>query len=165
MSERSRKKSEWQKAWRLKNPGYWKTWSKQNPEKHKQYAKTSYLRNKEKRNQESKDWRLDNIAYNAVRSARVRCRHSGMEFNLDREWAENKYTGICELSGIKFDVSGSHNPYAPSLDRIDNSKGYLKDNCRFILHGLNMLKGIGTDEDMYIIADNFIAMYERKKKV
>ena len=44
-------------------------------------------------------------------------------------------------------------PFTLSLDRIDSSKGYTKDNCRFILLGINMLRGMGTDSEMYTIAE------------
>ena len=151
------------KAYRRKHPGYWKNWAKASPEKQAQYRKTSYARHKSKRNKESKAWRIKNAAYNVVRSARVRCSHNGMEFNLDREWAEKIYTGYCELTKISFILDGERqSPYSLSLDRIDNKKGYTKDNCRFILLSINMMKGIGTDNEMYKIAKALID--ERKKK-
>jgi hypothetical protein len=43
-------------------------------------------------------------------------------------------------------------PFSASLDKIEPSKGYTKNNSRFILWGCNALKGVGADEDMYAIA-------------
>lgn len=59
---------------------------------------------------------------------------------LSIEWIETRLAaGKCELSGIQFDLSrnGVKGPYAPSIDRIDSSKGYSPDNCRIILWALN----------------------------
>lgn len=36
--------------------------------------------------------------------------------------------------------SGRKTKYAISLDRIDNNKGYLKDNVKFVTHGFNSWK-------------------------
>ncbi len=50
----------------------------------------------------------------------------------------------CRLTGIEFDMTrgGSFraNPYAPSIDRIDNSRGYTADNIQIICHIVNVAK-------------------------
>lgn len=91
----------------------------------------------------------------AVRAARSRAKRRNLEFDIDEAWvierAENaKFK--CNLSGIPFyadrDFRTRH-PYAPSLDRIDSSRGYTKDNVRVIAYALNVMLldwGVGVFE-------------------
>lgn len=96
--------------------------------------------------------------YTAIRmlqEIRGRCRKIQMEFDLDVQWLEDKLKEWkCEVTGLEFVVIGDgiSNPFSPSVDRIDPTKGYLKENCRVVLLGYNMMKGRGTDEDCYKIA-------------
>lgn len=147
------------KAWRLRNPNYSRDYYNTRIAHDPNYNKKVYTRHDK---QKQKDWRQKNIAYVCVASAKHRCLKKGWEFNLDREWAEERYTGHCELTGIEFNFDTNKGPYSPSLDRINNSKGYLKGNCRFILNSINMLKGSGTEEDMYKIA---FALCQSKNKI
>lgn len=75
-------------------------------------------------------------------SARTRAAERKIPFDLANEWVQFQLDlGVCELSGMKFEFAlsgGRPHPFAPSLDRIDNSKGYTKGNCRIILWCLNL---------------------------
>lgn len=105
-----------------------------------------------------RDKRLQFTAKFLIRSAKSRAAKKGIEFDLTLEWANDRWTGKCELSGIEFRQStGRQNPYSPSIDRIDGSKGYIQGNCRFILSAINYLKANGTDEQMFHIASELIA--------
>lgn len=84
------------------------------------------------------------------------CKFKGVKFNLDKKWAEANYTGKCQLTGIKFNLSPNQNPFSPTVDRINNKKGYTKANCRVILRAVNAAKGTGTDADMLLIAKAII---------
>jgi hypothetical protein len=69
--------------------------------------------------------------------------------DLKEQW--ELQNGICEFSGVKLILS-SHtkiekNPiYAASLDRIDNSKGYVKGNIRWVSRAMNWMKNTMTDD-------------------
>jgi len=78
---------------------------------------------------------LKTIFWNAQKNARSR----KLNFSLSKEdvlalWARSG--GRCELTLIPFDlvnVDGfKRRPYAPSIDRIDGSKGYAPGNCRLV---------------------------------
>lgn len=85
---------------------------------------------------------------NSVRTARFRANANGIPFDLDPQWARQQ-PDECALSGIPFRKGeGKLSIYSPSLDRKRPELGYTKDNCRFILAGLNALKGSDTDEDL-----------------
>jgi len=43
--------------------------------------------------------------------------------------------------------------FSASIDRVDNSKGYTKDNCHFLLFGLNRAKSDGSIEDLYMLME------------
>jgi len=127
-------------------------WKEQNPEK----VKLARKKRRDKDRSMLKDWRTKNRALICVHSAKKRCMKTGMVFNLDKAWVKQNYTGYCALTGIPFIPDGTRSPYAVSLDRIDNQKGYLKNNCRFVLFGVNTFKGSGTDNDMYFIAERLL---------
>ena len=79
-----------------------------------------------------------------INSAKRRCANRGRGLvTIDTDWIVRKIEiGFCELTGLPFDMSkpnGSQtNPYAPSLDRIDNSNpDYSKSNTRVVLSIIN----------------------------
>lgn len=82
----------------------------------------------------------------AVRNARKRSEKNGEEFGLDQEDCLALWTrcqGRCEVTGIPFEyeksgVKHERRPYAPSLDRIESSKGYIVDNVRVVCVAVNL---------------------------
>lgn len=63
--------------------------------------------------------------------------------------------GICPLTGWKLKLRTHTNcskepltPYCASVDRIDNSKGYIKGNIRFISVMANYARNIFSDEEV-----------------
>jgi len=82
-----------------------------------------------------------------------RSRMNSWHFDIDKPyllelWAAQK--GKCAVSGIAMQTqSGSQqnkNPFRASLDRIDNDKGYVKGNVRFVTHWINNAKSTWTEE-------------------
>lgn len=75
-------------------------------------------------------------------------------FDITREFLEAKLrNGHCEITGIPFDmrpigVASKKNPYAPSIDRIDNTKGYIQSNVRMVLWAVNLMHGEMTDSQL-----------------
>lgn len=84
-------------------------------------------------------------------SARHRAKKKGLPFSLEVCWAEERLQkGVCEATGIPFNFSTDRiksanwdkaNPLAPSIDRIDQTRGYTSENCQMIVWLLNRAKG------------------------
>lgn len=63
-------------------------------------------------------------------------------------WLEEKIlAGVCEVTGIPFDLTSqtsstvhAKNPWVPSIDRIDSSKPYVKDNVQLVVYMYNVCK-------------------------
>lgn len=68
-----------------------------------------------------------------------------LPFNLDSyitEIEQRLSLGRCEMTGLPFDFDGKRGGWAnPSIDRIDQSRGYVYANVRLILFGLNTAIG------------------------
>lgn len=86
-----------------------------------------------------------------------KARNRSYDYDIDLEYLKNLWTsqdGICPISGIQMELYPSAsawekdkgNPWKPSLDRIDSSKGYIKGNVRFICYIANMCKQDWPDE-------------------
>jgi hypothetical protein len=67
-----------------------------------------------------------------VTDTKARAKRKNLQFDLDREFIESlfiKQDGRCYWLGIELKSTQSKlTPNQPSIDRLDNSKGYTKDN-------------------------------------
>lgn len=75
------------------------------------------------------------------------------DFDITLQWVEDKLVnGICEITRVPFDFQKHpiyvKNPFAPSVDRRDSSKGYTKDNVRVVLWQVNLMRGEMNDEEI-----------------
>ena len=108
-----------------------------------------------------KQWNKENrVKLRAQRlhgNAQKRAKANGWPVpNFDSLWIEEKILfGFCEVTGIKFDldtqISNSvhaKNPWVPSLDRIDSSKPYTKDNVHLVVYMYNVCKAEFNHEDV-----------------
>lgn len=89
-----------------------------------------------------------------------RCLKSGKEFSIDVE--DIIIPELCPYLGIKLEpYSGSSGgkPYSPSLDRIDNSAGYTRDNIQVISHLANQMKTNASREELLIFAKNVLKIF------
>lgn len=90
--------------------------------------------------EQRKQWRLKHRGSALVSSARCRSRSKGIPFNLTAEYVQGIIDqGVCQMTGIRFDLENGLAWNSPSLDRIDTKKGYTKENVRVVLHCLNVM--------------------------
>lgn len=88
-----------------------------------------------------------------VNGAKRRSLEKGIDCDLDFDFVHEKLLhGKCEVTGIEFDfkkpTSSVKNAYSPSIDRIDSSLGYTKQNCRIVIWQFNMMKGELSDVEL-----------------
>lgn len=114
--------------------------------------------------------KLKNLLY----SARDRAKKYNLEFNIDLEYLVelyNKNKGCCSLTNIEFDVSknderykNSHfYPTSISLDKINSSEGYTKDNVRLVITAINLaLNEFGTEFFENMICNYIIHNQDKK---
>ncbi len=105
-------------------------------------------------------------------AAKHRAKHYNLKFNLDVKWIIKKMLrGRCEMTGMKFTLEAprkgySHNPYAPSLDRHDQTKGYTKRNVKVVIWAYNQAKGQWNRKHFKrIIKAIYKGMFENGKKI
>ena len=103
------------------------------------------------------------IEYRMWKSAQERSIKKGWDFNI--ELSDIKIPNICpllEISLIKHSTRDRHYD-APSLDRIDSTKGYTKDNIWVISHRANQIKNDATVDELEKITFNFKQLLQEKK--
>lgn len=73
--------------------------------------------------------------------ARQRAKEKEFVFGLDYEWVDQNLKTHCPVLGIEFEFcKGRPLPSSPSLDRVNNEKGYSKSNVKIISWRANSLK-------------------------
>lgn len=103
-----------------------------------------------------KKWR------NTIHGAKKRAKEKGLEFNLFDDIEKLKPPKYCPVLGIKLNILSDNINESPSLDRLDNTKGYTVDNVRIISTRANLLKKDATLEEMKAIVkymENFTENY------
>ncbi len=94
-------------------------------------------------------------------SSKRRAKEKKFEFNLDFEWLDKNTPELCPIFKTKLIFSilqinkkriGA-NLFAPSIDRVDNSKGYTKENCIIVSFKANTIKNMATIDELCQVAD------------
>jgi len=116
------------------------------------YRYTDKYKEKIKRTQEK---RIQNKEKALLTSVKQRSKRKNINFTICVE--DIVIPEYCPILGIpiKHNTTGLQ-PDSPSIDRIDNSKGYTKDNIRVISNRANILKKDITIEEL----EKIIAFYD-----
>jgi hypothetical protein len=85
--------------------------------------------------------------------AKRRAFERGLEFNITEKSLQEQFARCrCPVTGILFCLDKHskwrRNPFSPSIDRIDNNKGYVDGNCRLVIWAYNWMKGQMNDEEI-----------------
>lgn len=95
----------------------------------------------------SKNKRLNNPAKTTWERARARARKSGVEFTITPEDVQTVWTDICPIYHIPLKTNNQKpGPDSHSIDRIDNSKGYIPGNIAIVSMKFNSEKRNLTPE-------------------
>lgn len=102
------------------------------------------------------EWRANAAFGSLKRSASKR----DLELLLDVSWIVDKYRkGVCDATGIPFVFdyekdqftvktrsNREMNPFSPSIERKDSSKGYTEDNCIMVVFMYNLAKNSFSEQ-------------------
>lgn len=80
---------------------------------------------------------ITKAANRLLKGAKDRSRIYGYDFNI--ELSDIIFPEFCPVLGIPLDWKGSRD-FKPSIDRIDNSKGYVKGNILVVSARVNRIK-------------------------
>ena len=117
-------------------------------------------RNSKVREMRDRDWkyRANEILY---MNAKARAKRMNLSFELER--CDIIIPDICPVLGIKlFRESKKDWHHAPSIDRVDNTKGYLKNNIMIISRRANILKKDATFDELIMIGKFYSELQEKK---
>lgn len=93
-------------------------------------------------------------------SAKGRAKRFGMDFNISEE--DLVMPEFCPLLGIPICISDNvASSNSPSVDRIDNSKGYIKGNVMIISYKANTCKNSLTLDQLRLFSHNIIGVLDK----
>lgn len=157
------------RRWREKNAeviaAKHKAWRDANPEKVRAYSQEWRAANPEKalavNRKNTERWRKEKPASVILNNCRKNARVRGHECTITAADVEALLEPMtCSVTGLplswEYDGASRANPWAPSLDRIDGSLGYVPGNVRAVCWAFNQMRGDFPDEVLATLAEAFI---------
>ena len=135
-------------------------YSKTHRERHNQLSKESYIRNRKVILERAKAKRALEVKLHVkgmLARAEQRAKAKNLEFNL--ELNDLVIPKKCPVLGITLIWGRDARDHNPSLDRIDNLKGYTKDNIVIVSQRVNRIKTDATIDELAKVAH----FYTRKQ--
>jgi len=148
-----------QRKYKKKNPDIIKAHKKKYYENNKDKARQYYQENKERLTENAKKSRTGKEGYikAMLYSAKARAKAKDLDFDLDLNFLLQITGDYCPVDGLPFDWNRELNQdnslplTIPSLDRINSSKGYTKDNVIVIGDKWNRWKNNMNLDDLELL--------------
>lgn len=132
-------------------------WKADNPEKNSEANRHWKAENREKRIEACRRWEARYPARAMLNFCRGSAKRRGLDFALTAEDIEAMLAPmVCSATGLplslEHDGESARNPWAPSIDRIDCSKGYVLGNVRVVCVLYNLARNDFPDEAVMTMA-------------
>jgi hypothetical protein len=107
---------------------------------------------------------LDPVKYTCrqmASSAKKRARALGLDYNIDTKFLISIAPEACPVFNKKLKYGGGEKTkWSPSLDRIDSSKGYTKDNVQIVSNLANLMMNEASLEEIILFSEWAIEKYK-----
>lgn len=154
--------------YRVDHSEYFKKKGKENYKKEDNSAR--YQKTRENFLKRRKEWynTIKGRMYDLFSAARERARKKNLPIDIDLEYLLELYetqNKQCALTGMDFILEEKNKnykrftPFGPSIDKIDHTKGYTKDNIRLVCVMVNLSLNTFGDECF----DKMCEAYIKKK--
>mgnify|MGYP000959899167 CR=1 FL=1 len=135
---------------KIKSRNY--AWVADNPDKVKAIKQKWWNNNKDKAKLKHKEWQKTLKGYLARKLFHLKKmkRSRVLEFDIDAAYLLSLYEtqkGLCAISKYVMTYPEC-TLFSISVDRIDPSKGYTRDNVQLVCQGINFAKNKYSNEDM-----------------
>lgn len=153
MSDKKEYLKEWRKKKKEDDPEYFLLAGRKAAEVRKKKLKDNpdlMAKERERSRKYSAKKRKEDPRKSMLNDARRRSKKKSIEFNL--KLSDIFIPEVCPVLGIPlFITGGKRTDNSPSLDRVDNTRGYCKDNVMVISARANNLKNDGTLDEFKLI--------------
>lgn len=100
-----------------------------------------------------------NIKTRMLMNSKARARANGWKHTLTLE--DIKIPKVCPLLKVPFEIGVVGNyPFTPTLDRIDSTLGYTKENIKVVTMLANRIKSNATKEQLIEFSKNIQSYYK-----
>jgi len=122
-------------------------------EAQQKYFHDYYLKHQEKIKARAIQRRRNKLERVLLVSARYRAEKLGLAFNIEEK--DIVIPAHCPIlkTELKRDNSAINREFSPSLDRIDNDKGYIKGNVQVISYLANTMKSNAKPHELLLFAE------------
>ena len=109
-----------------------------------------YSRNYQRNRRLDFNYRLQMLINASKQRAKLNSREH--DINVDDIKAIYPSDGYCPIFGLKLEFNGAgFRDSSPSIDRIDSTKGYTRDNIQIISWKANRIKGAASLQDLEML--------------
>jgi len=110
--------------------------------------------------------KLGSVKFNEIKKCAIR-RNISFKITIREAWnVFKRQNGKCALTGMPmwFGRTRIRHETNASLDRIDSSQGYTKNNIEWVLKDINRIKG-SFNKEYFINLCNLVAIHHPRKKL